>query len=269
MTNEELVQLIQNGIDVQKNMEKLYVQNIGLIYSIVRKYRFTYRAPYGCDPIIDRQELMNEAYFGLVNAVEGFKPNKDTSFVTYAKYWISQAIRRYLENCGRVIRIPVHTQAKIYAYNKTLEFYLSKFLREPTKEELAICIGMTVKEVEKLEEFMFRKNVASLDEPISNTEGDEVEIGDSIPDQSINVEEQAIDNVVSDRITGETWTVISQSVNQKMLRVLKYRFERGLTLQETADKMKINRETVRNIESKALRKLSHNPRTKDLMDLLR
>lgn len=269
MTNEELVALIQNGIDVNENIEKLYTQNIGFISNIVGKFRFAFSAHPGCDSIIDRQELMNEAYFGIVKAVEGFNADAGVSFITYAKYWISLAIRRFLDNCGRTMRIPVHIQEKIYAYNKTSSSYLYKFGREPTKEELAICLRMTVKEVEKLEEFMFRKNVTSLDAPVLTAEGEEINIGDSIQDHSVNVEEQVIDNVIKKKITGETWAVISQVVNQKMLRVLKYRFEQGLTLQETADKMKINWEAVRNLEAKALRKLRHNPMTKDLMELLR
>lgn len=267
MSNEELAKLIQSGIDVQKNMEKLYVENIGFISDIVKRFLFACRAPYGCDPIIDRQELMNEAYFGIVKAVEGFDADAGASFITYAKYWISQAIRRFLDNCGRVIRIPVHTQAKIYAYNKTSSAFLNEFGRKPTKEEFAICIRMTVKEVEKLEQFMFIKSVTSLDAPLSTDEGEECFIGDNIP-SGIDIQQEVIDDMVTEQLTGELWNVISNVVNQNMLKVLKYRFVNRLTLEQTAERMHINREAVRNLENNALRRLRNNHKTKDLLELI-
>ncbi len=110
MSNEELVQQIQQGIDIKGNMEQLYIQNKGLIYATIKRYRYACQSDYNSLPIIEMDELMNEAYFGLVKAVENYNPNQGILFMSYAPNWIRQAVKRYLDNCGRTIRVPVHTQ---------------------------------------------------------------------------------------------------------------------------------------------------------------
>lgn len=284
MSNEEIVKLIQDGVDVQKNMETLYNQNEKFIISVIKRKHYGYicnrmnKRKRKLDRIdekeknysvgvIEYNELLQEAYIGLVKAVEGYNPEAGASFLTYFEYWIIQMIKRFLDNCGETIRVPVHMQAKISAYNKTLALYLSRFGREPTKEEFATCLRMTVKEVEKLEDFMFRKNVTSLDIPILTAENEEVSLSEVIQDDT-NVEQQVIEDIAAEKIKGETWAVVSQAVNQRMLKVLKYRYKDGLTLEQTGDKMGVSREVVRNLENNVFRRLKSNSKTKRLMELI-
>lgn len=268
MTNEELVLCIKKGIDVKKNMELLYLQNEKIIASIVWKYHYIFKAPYNCDAIIQKEELMQEGFIGLIKAVERYNPDTDSSFLTYANYWIHQTIKRFIENCGQTVRVPIHTQQKVYKYNQVLRHYGFTYGRDPTVYELSYYLSMTVREVEKLQKYMYRQNVISLDSPLTEDFGDdELILKDTIPDET-DVEKKVIDEIVKDQITGEIWSIISKVVNQKMIKVLKYRFEQGLTLQETADKMKISQDAVRNIENKAMRRLRNDPKTKKLMELL-
>jgi RNA polymerase primary sigma factor len=129
MSNEELVKLIQQGTDPVGNMEQLYIQNKGLIFAVVKKYRYACQADYNSTPIIEEDELMHEAYFGLVRAVESYDLSQRVLFMTYATSWIRQDVKRYLNNFGRVIRVPVHTQEKVYKYNQVTAYYLKNFNR--------------------------------------------------------------------------------------------------------------------------------------------
>ena len=107
MTNEQLVAQIQGGLDVKENMQQLYLQNKGMIYRMVKKYR-------NIDKMTDIDDLMQQAYLGLVEAVDRYEPEKGVLFLSYATYWIVQSVKRYLEQCGRVMYLPAHTQEKVY-----------------------------------------------------------------------------------------------------------------------------------------------------------
>ena len=128
MTNEQLVAQIQGGLDVKENMQQLYLQNKGMIYRMVKKYR-------NIDKMTDIDDLMQQAYLGLVEAVDRYEPEKGVLFLSYATYWIVQSVKRYLEQCGRVMYLPAHTQEKVYKYNQVTGSYLSQYNREPTDEE--------------------------------------------------------------------------------------------------------------------------------------
>lgn len=96
MSNEELVERIQSGEDAQNNMLKLWQQNRGMIERLANDY----------SKVEEREDLKQEAYFGLYRAVESYNPNKGSSFLTWAIYWIRQSMQRYCQNNG-TIRIPV------------------------------------------------------------------------------------------------------------------------------------------------------------------
>ena len=106
MNNEELVERIQAG--EYELLEKLYEQNKGILFQTARKFR-------GMEPL---EDLMQQAYIGLHEAVFRFDASVGTAFLTYATYWISQSLYRYVENCGRVIRVPIKVQALYYQYNR-------------------------------------------------------------------------------------------------------------------------------------------------------
>lgn len=107
MTNEELVEQIQNGVNVQENMGILYEQNIGFITNIVHTF----------SAYAEEEDLMQEAYIGLHKAVEGFDASKGFLFLTYAPHQIRHQCRRYIEDYSRTNRIPVHMLQKISVYN--------------------------------------------------------------------------------------------------------------------------------------------------------
>src|SRR5690554_1151309 len=106
MTNEELVEQIQRGINQSDNIEQLYQQNRGYIFTIAKRYAH----------VCDTEDLMQEAYFGLYEAVQRYENSAGVLFMSYAAFWIKQAIIGYLENNGLTVRMPSHIYNKVIRY---------------------------------------------------------------------------------------------------------------------------------------------------------
>lgn len=114
MTNEELVEQIQSGVNITENMYQLYEQNKGMIYKTAK--RFVWGAPL--------EDLTQEAYIALCKAVKNYSDKQEYKFITYYMMTLSRHFKRYIENSGRVIRVPVHKQEQIWKYNQVSSAYL-------------------------------------------------------------------------------------------------------------------------------------------------
>lgn len=272
MTNEELVKLIQSGINQRDNMERLYKQNIGFIRSVVKHFAYACRVrdPYHEAPIIEFEELMQEAFIGLCNAVKGYNENMEGTFLTYSAYWIKQAVRRFIENCGNTIRVPVWLQERIHHYNRIQSHYMSKYGRKATTAEIADIMYTSIKTVENLEKYIFQSSSPmSLDTPLTATDDDsELTIADSIADTFVNVEETVIEEAVNEEVS-RVWDEVNRVLKNPTMRdIIICRFRDDLTLVDTAARLGINRETARHLESKALRRLRSDSRTKRLFQMI-
>ena len=266
MSNEELVDQIQKGINKTEYMEQLYNQNKGFIYNIVRKYRYACRSGYDGIPIIEFDELMHEAFFGLIEAAERYSPEHEASFLTYAAHWIKLSVKRFLDNSGQVIRVPVHKQEQIYKYNQLTSHYMNHLGRKPSVREYARWLEITDKGVIGLEKFMFQGSVRSLDETVPGKEGESISFMDTIPAE-VNIEQAIVEREAAKQIHEELWVVVNEVLHhEKMAAALFYRFKERLTLDETGKRMGITRELVRQYESKALRRLRCNSRTKRMFE---
>lgn len=268
MSNEDLVQLIQQGINTASNMELLYEQNKGLIFSIVRKFRYACQSDYNSTPIIELDELMHEAYFGLVKAVESYEPSHGVFFMSYAPYWIKQAIKRYLENCGRVVRVPVHRQQQIYQYNQVTSYYLQNYNREPDTLEYASWLQVSEKVIEQLQCYMFQNKIQSLDFALPGNDNEDITVADSIA-SDIDIENDIVEKVAQEQLQAELWDIVSQVLkHDEMIQILRLRFIDRLAMEEIGKRLGIPRERVRQYESLALRRLRCNSKTKRLIEYL-
>ncbi len=264
MTNEELVGLIQQGIDQEHNMEHLYIQNKGFIATVIKRFRYVYQSGHDSLPIIEKEELMHEAYFGLIEAVKRYDPDQGANFLTYASLWINQVVKHFLDNSGRIIRIPIHTQEKIYKYNQARAYFLSNYNREPDKWEYASWIAISPARVEKLEQFMFQGAVRSLDEVIPGNDNESLSLGDTVSAE-VDVEGDAVERLAAVQFRGELWDIVSQVLkDERMIKVIQYRFVESSTLDSAGSRMGITREMVRQYEAKALKQLRCNSRTRRL-----
>lgn len=156
MTNETLVERIRCGYSVSENMQSLYENNLPLIKKFIKPY-----AVY--EPM---EDLLQESYFGLSEAVHHYESDRNVQFMTYAEYWIKQSVQRYLENCGSIVRIPTHTRAKMSRLRRATSQLRQEQGREPTATETAALLGVSLEEVQEIQALM--KGVSSLDTLISD-----------------------------------------------------------------------------------------------------
>lgn len=143
MTNEEIVDLIQKGIDTTENMEQLYKQNITLIRRFVKPYTAYESA----------EDLEQESYFGLMEAVKRYNPQIECKFISYAQWWIVQTVRRYVINNSYAVRIPEHMRGKISRYNKYVNTYKSKYVENPSENKISSDMDLTVNQLENIRKY--------------------------------------------------------------------------------------------------------------------
>lgn len=268
MSNEELVQLIKQETNSSSNIEQLYIQNQGIIFSVVKKYRYACQADYNSTPIIELDELMHEAYFGLVKAVESYDASQGVLFMTYAPYWIRQAVKRFLDDSGRVIRVPVHKQALVYQYNQMTAYCLQNFNREPSIQEYARWLHISDKGVEQLQRFMFRDKIQSLDAAVPGGDNEYTNFSDTVA-SDIDLEGEVVEKLTQEQLKDELWDMISQVLkHDTMVKILRLRFIDRLTMAEVGERLGITVQGVRQYEVLALRRLRCNSRSKRLINYL-
>ena len=140
MTNEQIIEKIRNGYSVTENMQLLYESNLPLIKLLIKPY-----AAYE-----NAEDLLQEAYFGLWEAVQHYEISENVLFMTYARYWIKQSVQHYIEKCGSLVRIPSRVRQNMIRYNKTVQKLIQDHGRIPTDKEIADSMQISISEFEYL-----------------------------------------------------------------------------------------------------------------------
>ena len=247
----ELAKDIDNSIPEAK--EKFINANYRLVVSIAKKYR---------KENVDMLDLIQAGNIGLIKAVEKYDYKKGFKFSTYATWWIKQSITRYIDDCENTIRIPVHLHQRINFIKRKKQELSNELQREPSLDELAEVCDM---EPDKVLEILKRdKNVVSLDTPIK--EDEDSSLVEFIPSDA-NLDDVVIHEVEQKNLREKIDELLT-GLNDQEQKVLRMRF--GLddddpkTLEEIGKVFGVTRERIRQIEAKAIRKLRHPSRLKQL-----
>lgn len=242
MTNEQLVTLIKDGIDVSDNMLQLWQQNRKFIRMIAGKY-------LGYEDI---EDLEQQGYIGLCHAVEGYQTGESTPFINYAAFWLRQSMARYIENCSSVVRIPTHERQRQRKYKRLLHDFEAQVGRKPTDWEICHCMQISHKVLEEMRNNAGMGQLGSLDSYIG--EDGETTICDMVPGDA-DVEGSVLDKIEGEELERTIWSVVD-TLPGNQPQVIRCRYQEGKTLKATGEEIGgVSKERVRTIENNALREL--------------
>lgn len=235
-------------------LKKLIEANLKFVVSYAKKY-----SGMGLSLL----DLINEGNIGLIEAAKRFDPQRNVKFISYAVWWIRQAIIHALTTYSRIYNIPQKLSDQISLMNKKAAQLKVDLGREPTREEISKNMGITPEEVEDL--LIFEKENISLSDKLHN---EEIEVGDTIKDTvTPSVEYEIIKASIQEQIRE-----ILEELDEKEALVLKLRFgledNKSHTLQEIGNKLNLTRERIRQIEQKAMRKLARSHKLQQLRGYL-
>ncbi len=249
--NETLVKSIRDGHSVAENTQVLYENNLPLIRKLIKPY-----AAYE-----SMEDLLQEAYFGLWEAVRRYESSRDVKFMTFATYWVLAAVRKYLELCGSTVRLPYYIRQKLTACSRAADQIRWEQGREPRIAEIASFTGIPEKEVRRLKAYV--QGVGSLDTPLA--EDGSLTLSDTIQGDS-DPESEAIDNLYDEHSKDELWDIVARYTTERERDIIKEIFLYGKSMAQVAREQGVGLERVRQIKEKALRKLKRGKARQELLE---
>lgn len=247
LTNEQLVARIREGGDgVCYDLEQLWLQNQGLIQTYVKKYK----------GLAECDDLTQEAYFALCDAVDSYKPGEST-FCSYLGVWLSSKLMRYCKSNTGPLRIPERRHSMLYQLRKTESEFEQKFYRKPTRKELRKLLGVTGEELNQLFLLDIAMTPASLSSPVKSDTDGEISLGDTIASPE-NMEEDAVEREFQEQM--------KRAIHEELRKIPKNQEEAirlvyldGIPLYQAGELMGIPRHQVQTLIRNGFRSLRGKP----------
>ncbi len=246
MDNEQLVARINAGIDTADNMLLLYQQNKGLIYTIAKKY----------GGLAELDDLAQEGYIGLCEAVSHYDNAAGVKFSSYAGTVIRRHMQRYIHG-NSVVSMSEHMSALLHQYNRLCSAFIARYDRKPTDMEICHYLELSGKTLVLLKKAVEMSHTASLDVPIGEENG-ETTLCDTLK-ADCNTEQEVLERVQQEQLKETIWKAVD-SLPEGQADIIRKRYAEGKTLQETGESIGITRERVRQEENKAFRVLRNSRR---------
>lgn len=242
MTNEQLVARIQAGEDTAENMLQLWRQNEGLIAKLAMRYQ----------GYTELDDLKQEGYIGLCEAVRQYDPEQGASFISYAAFWIRQAMRRYIDNYCDVVRIPVHAREWIQKYHRAVKEYQKYYGTEPTERALCAMLKVSKEKLHLIQKDARMGQIDSLSRPTAG-EDEELTLADMVPSGE-DMEEDVMKDLDTAVMERELWLAVDD-LPDNLPAVVRFRYQDGRTLEQTGQNLGVSRNRIRELEQKAFRLL--------------
>lgn len=247
-TNEELVQLIQSGIDTQKNIEALWLQNTGIVHKIA--------AGYALDAV-ELEDLAQEGYFALVKAAEGYDPERGAAFVSYLAIHLHGQLRRYLAKSRASVSLGIHMTDEVIRYRRIM-MESQRDGAELDDDEICCRMHVSKRRLETIKSASGAADVLSLDhtqfyEQLSASE---------------NAIEDLETEIVSRQLSEKLWSMV-EGLDVAERELIKGMFLRDKTGTEMAAELGVNYNRIRKLKRDAFDKLKRNPDSKALLDMAR
>jgi len=225
MTNEELACLIQKGIDIEENLNKLYEMNKGFIYNYVKRYSGG----------TDKEDLMQEAFLGLKKAVDLYDINRGVKFLTYAGHWIKKYVKTYSEEMRNIVYLPITTRRKLNKYLKDTYYGGSSNTTDFVLQNMLKIIHDTndyynLEEISELCGIMCEK----------------------------------LDIVEFDSLNDKLWSILKNILNEASYDLLVRKYRDNITIKQIAESNKVSTQSIYRRHKAVLNKLAHNSAIREL-----
>jgi len=249
----DLARRIRDGCEV--SLDKLVRSNLRFVVSVAKKYQ---------NQGVSLSDLINEGNLGLIRAAHKFDETKGIKFISYAVWWIRQAILQALAEQSRIVRVPLNRAGTLHRIGKRSSTLQQELGREPTVEEIAEGMDISEEEIEKT--LAISQSHLSLDAPL--TPGEDNKLLDYLPDtQNASPDQETFERALTDSIEEVLGTL-----KEREAKILRLYFgldgQEPMTLEEIGSMMGITRERVRQIKEKALARLRHVSRARALESFL-
>lgn len=240
MTNEELVAEIIAGRNEKENMAELWQQNEGFVKQKAHRYRF----------YAEFEDLMQEGYIALYDAVQKFDSGAGVKFITFLSYCLDTAMSRYIST-QNIIRLPVVEDARIRKYNRAVSEIYASTGREPARDDIRVYLGVSEEEIERIERNFCIKQVISLSK--ARLDDEEHTLEEILPDDSHDIE-QIEENIYRKALRETIWKVVDE-LPEEQGEVIHQRYEQGKSCKEIEAETGTDWGKVWRIENNALRAL--------------